>query len=84
MGFGFAGYPPVRHSQAQTASAPYSPFTAKQAELGKQLVATSLEASAGIEWKGGGRSEVYVWTERVQVAQAFGRQGKRERGVMRA
>lgn len=29
--------------QAQTASAPYPPFTAKQAELGKQLVATSLE-----------------------------------------
>ena len=29
--------------QAQTSGAPYAPFTAKQAELGKQLVATSLE-----------------------------------------
>jgi len=28
---------------AQTASAPYAPFTAKQAELGKELVAKSLE-----------------------------------------
>jgi len=28
---------------AQTGKAPYPPFTAKQAELGKQLVATSLE-----------------------------------------
>jgi len=29
--------------QPQTASAPYPPFTTKQAELGKQLVVTSLE-----------------------------------------
>jgi len=29
--------------QAQSGSAPYPPFTAKQAELGKQLVAASLE-----------------------------------------
>ena len=52
--------------------------------LSQEEIREFLEASAGIEWKGGGRSEVYVWTERVQVAQAFGRQGKRERGVMRA
>jgi len=34
--------------QAQTGKAPYSPFTAKQAELGKQLIATSAELSKQI------------------------------------
>jgi hypothetical protein len=43
-----------------------------------------LESSVAIEFGGGGRSEVYAWTERVLVAQEFGRQAKKERGVIRA
>jgi hypothetical protein len=52
--------------------------------LSQEQIREFLEASAGIQLKGGGRSEVYVWTERVLVAQEFGRQGKKERGVIRA
>src|ERR1700691_5004276 len=33
---------------SQTAHAPYPPFTAKQAELGKKMVETSLEIRKGI------------------------------------
>src|SRR5260370_41870722 len=43
-----------------------------------------LESSAEIEFGGGGRTEVYAWTERVLVAQEFGRHSKKERGVIRA
>jgi hypothetical protein len=52
--------------------------------LSQEQIREFLEVSAGIQWKGGGRSEVYVWTEQVLVAQEFGRQGKKERGVIRA
>jgi transposase InsO family protein len=40
--------------------------------------------SSGMEFTGRGRAEIYAWTERVLIAQEFGRQGKRERGLIRA
>jgi transposase InsO family protein len=40
--------------------------------------------SSGIEFSGGARAEVYGWIERVLIAQEFGRQGKKERGLIRA
>lgn len=41
--FGLVLSPGLVTLKAQTGHAPYPPFTAKQAELGKQMVATSLE-----------------------------------------
>jgi len=52
--------------------------------LSPEQIREFLESSAEIEFGGGGRSEVYAWTERVLVAQEFGRQAKKERGVIRA
>jgi transposase InsO family protein len=52
--------------------------------LSQEQIREFLESSAGIEFGGGGRSEVYAWTERALVAQEFGRHGKKERGVIRA
>lgn len=43
-----------------------------------------LNGSAGIEFTGQSRAERYAWTERVLVAQEYGRQGKKERGTIRA
>ena len=40
--------------------------------------------SSGIEFSGGGRAEVYAWTEGVLIGQEFGRQGKKARGLIRA
>src|SRR5258706_11328693 len=40
--------------------------------------------SSGMEFTGRGRAEIYAWTERVLIAQEFGRRGKRERGLIRA
>src|SRR5260370_7344154 len=52
--------------------------------LSPELIREFLESSAEIEFGGGGRTEVYAWTERVLVAQEFGRYSKKERGVIRA
>jgi len=52
--------------------------------LSPEQIREFLQSSAEIEFGGGGRSEVYAWTERVLVAQEFGCQGKKERGVIRA
>src|SRR5882757_1192214 len=52
--------------------------------LSPEQIREFLESSAEIEFGGGGRWEVYAWTERVLVAQEFGCQGKKERGVIRA
>ena len=41
-------------------------------------------SSSGIEFSGGGRAEIYAWTERVLIAQEYGRQRKKERGLIRA
>jgi hypothetical protein len=40
---GLSAAVPYAALHAQTSRAPYAPFTAKQAELGKELVAKSLE-----------------------------------------
>jgi transposase InsO family protein len=40
--------------------------------------------SSGIEFSGGGRAEVYAWTQGVLIGQEFGRQGKKARGLIRA
>ena len=52
--------------------------------LSQEQIREFLRSSTGIEFAGRGRAEVYAWTERVLVAQQFGRQGKKERGVIRA
>ena len=43
-----------------------------------------LKASAGIEFAGQSRAEVYGWVERTLVNQEYGRQGKKARGAIRA
>jgi hypothetical protein len=53
-------------------------------KLSQEQIREFLGSSAGIEFGGGGRTEVYAWTERVLVAQEFGRHRKKERGVIRA
>ncbi len=52
--------------------------------LNQEQIRELLQSSAAIEFGGGGRTEVYAWTQRVLVAQEFGRHGKKERGVIRA
>src|SRR5713226_5394501 len=52
--------------------------------LNQEQIREFLQSSAAIEFGGGGRTEVYAWTQRVLVAQEFGRHGKKERGVIRA
>jgi transposase InsO family protein len=52
--------------------------------LSQEQIREFLESSVAIEFGGGGRSEIYAWTERILVAQEFGRQAKKERGVIRA
>ena len=52
--------------------------------LSQEQIREFLESSTGMEFGGGGRLEAYAWTERVLVAQEFGRQGKKERGLIRA
>ena len=52
--------------------------------LSQEQIREFLESSTGIDFGGGGRSEMYAWTERVLVAQEFGCQGKKERGLIRA
>ena len=52
--------------------------------LNQEQIREFLQSSAAIEFGGGGRTEVYAWTQRVLVAQEFGRQAKKERGVIRA
>ncbi len=40
-----------------------------------------LKGSAGIEFAGRGRAEIYAWTERMLVAQEYARQGKKQRAI---
>ena len=51
--------------------------------LSQEQIREFLESSAQIEFGGGGRSEVYAWTERVLVAQEFGCHGKCQTGFAR-
>lgn len=43
-----------------------------------------LKASGGIEFTGQSRAEIYDWAERVLVQQEYGKQGKQQRGSIRA
>jgi transposase InsO family protein len=53
-------------------------------QLSREQIRDFLDSSGGIEFAGQNRAEVYAWTERVLVAQEFGRLGKKERGLVRA
>jgi transposase InsO family protein len=52
--------------------------------LTRQQISDFLKASEEITFQGQSRAEVYGWVERVLVAQEFGRQGKKDRGAIRA
>src|SRR5713226_426491 len=53
--------------------------------LTPQQISEFLKGSAGIEFAGQGRAEIYAWTERMLVAQEYAtRQGKKQRGAIRA
>jgi transposase InsO family protein len=52
--------------------------------LNPEQIAQFLQLSGGIEFAGESRSEKYAWAERLLVAQEYGRQGKKQRGVIRA
>ena len=52
--------------------------------LSQKKIREFLDCSRGIEFTGEGRGEIYAWVERVLVAQEFGRQKKKERGLIRA
>ncbi len=52
--------------------------------LSQKKIREFLDCSGGIEFTGEGRGEIYAWVERVLVAQEFGRQKKKERGLIRA
>jgi hypothetical protein len=43
-----------------------------------------LNASAGIEFSGQNRTEVYAWVEQMLVAQEYQQQPKKQRGLIRA
>src|SRR3984957_15268035 len=43
-----------------------------------------LSASAGIEFSGQNRTEVYAWVEKILVGQEYRKQGKKQRGAIRA
>jgi transposase InsO family protein len=43
-----------------------------------------VKASGGIEFAGQSRAEVYDWTERMLVQQEYTRQGRKQRGAIRA
>jgi transposase InsO family protein len=53
-------------------------------KLSSEQISEFLKASQGIEFTGQSRAEVYGWTERILVAQEYARQGKKQRGVVRA
>lgn len=52
--------------------------------LSQKKIREFLDSSRGIEFTGEGRGEIYAWVERVLVAQEFGTQKKKERGLIRA
>ena len=50
-----------------------------------QQISEFLKGSAGMEFAGQSRAEIYAWTERMLVAQEYAtRQGKKQRGAIRA
>jgi transposase len=52
--------------------------------LSPQQIREFLKGSAGLEFAGQSRREIYAWVERTLVAQQYQRQGKKQRGVIRA
>lgn len=52
--------------------------------LTAEQISESLKASGGIEFAGQSRAEVYEWTERMLVQQEYSRQGRKQRGAIRA
>ncbi len=52
--------------------------------LTPQQISEFLKGSAGIEFAGQGRAEIYAWTEGMLVTQEYARQGKKQRGAIRA
>src|SRR5580692_8616736 len=48
-----------------------------------QQISEFLKGSEGIEFTGQSRAEIYSWTERMLVAQEYGRQSKKQRGAIR-
>src|SRR6266700_3984612 len=53
-----------------------------EARTGQQI-SEFLKGSEGIEFTGQNRAEIYGWTERMLVAQQYGKQGKKQRGAIR-
>ena len=49
-----------------------------------QQISEFLKGSEGIEFTGQSRAEVYGWTERMLVAQEYGKQRKKQRGAIRS
>jgi hypothetical protein len=47
-------------------------------------IETFLEGNAAIGFAGQSRADIYAWTERTLVAQEYHKQGKKQRGVVRA
>jgi len=52
--------------------------------LTAEQISEFLKASGGIEFAGQSRAEVYDWTERMLVQQEYTRQGRKQRGAIRA
>jgi len=52
--------------------------------LSPQQISEFLKGSAEIEFAGQSRAEVYAWIERALVTQEYARQGKQQRGALRA
>ena len=48
-----------------------------------QQISEFLKGSAGLEFTGQSRAEVYNWTERMLVAQEYGQKSKKQRGAIR-
>ena len=52
--------------------------------LTAEQISEFLKASGGIEFAGQSRAEIYDWTERMLVQQEYSRQGRKQRGALRA
>ena len=52
--------------------------------LTTEQIGEFLRGNSAIEFAGQSRAEIYAWTERTLVAQEYHRQGKKQRGLVRA
>jgi hypothetical protein len=53
-------------------------------DLSPSQIGEFLKASEGIDFSGASRAEAYGWIQRTLIEQEYGRQRKKERGVIRA